>query len=52
MGILFTEKPEMVPFDFGGDSVNEGESVMMMQHQEGGQALCHHMESQGGQCVL
>ena len=28
--ILFTEKPEIVPFDFGGESVNEGESVMIM----------------------
>ena len=28
--ILFAEIPEIVPFDFGGDSVNEGESVMIM----------------------
>ena len=28
--IHVTERPEIVPFDFGGDSVNEGESAMIM----------------------
>ena len=28
--VLFTELPEIVPFDFGGESVNEGESAMIM----------------------
>ena len=28
--IHVTETPEIVPFDFGGDSVNEGESAMIL----------------------
>ena len=28
--VLFAELPEIVPFDFGGESVNEGESAMIM----------------------